>query len=129
MSKKRVHEITKELKSHGIELDNKEVIQELAALGYDVKTPSSSLEDDQAAAAVQKIVDKRNPKQAVPTVAAKGFVVRRKAAAVEHPVDDGAQQAAQPPAHPVSEQPAAQAEAPVQQPAEQAEPAPEAVPA
>jgi hypothetical protein len=62
MSKKRVHEIAKELKGHGIELDNKEVVTELVALGYDVKSHSSSLEDDQAIAAVQKIVDKKKPK-------------------------------------------------------------------
>ncbi|QRK04254.1 translation initiation factor IF-2 [Archangium violaceum] len=79
MSKKRVHEIAKELKDHGVELDNKEVVTELVGLGYDVKSHSSSLEDDQATAAVQKILDKRKPKQATPPVAAKGFVVRRKA--------------------------------------------------
>ncbi|RYZ37263.1 MAG: translation initiation factor IF-2 [Myxococcaceae bacterium] len=78
MSKKRVHEIAKELKSHGIELDNKEVVTELAGLGYDVKSHSSSLDDDQATAAVQKILDKRKPKQAAAPVAAKGFVVRRR---------------------------------------------------
>ncbi|MFY2558257.1 translation initiation factor IF-2 [Corallococcus terminator] len=78
MSKKRVHEIAKELKGHGIELDNKEVVTELSALGYDVKSHSSSLDDDQATAAVQKILDKRKPKQAAPPVTAKGFVVRRK---------------------------------------------------
>ncbi|MFP2930829.1 translation initiation factor IF-2 N-terminal domain-containing protein, partial [Pyxidicoccus sp. 3LG] len=81
MSKKRVHEIAKELKGHGIELDNKEVVNELAALGYDVKSHSSSLDDDQATAAVQKILDKRKPKQATPPVTAKGFVVRRKVGA------------------------------------------------
>ena len=32
MSKKRVHEIAKELKAQGIELDNKEVVSELLAL-------------------------------------------------------------------------------------------------
>src|SRR4051794_7523140 len=79
MSKKRVHEIAKELKAHGIELDNKEVVTELTSLGYDVKSHSSSLEDDQATAAVQKILDKRKPKAAAPPVTAKGFVVRRKA--------------------------------------------------
>jgi len=79
MSKKRVHEIAKELKDHGVELDNKEVVTELVSLGYDVKSHSSSLEDDQATAAVQKILDKRKPKQAAPPVTAKGFVVRRKA--------------------------------------------------
>ncbi|WP_309894654.1 translation initiation factor IF-2 [Archangium sp.] len=79
MSKKRVHEIAKELKDHGVELDNKDVVTELVSLGYDVKSHSSSLEDDQATAAVQKILDKRKPKQAAPPVTAKGFVVRRKA--------------------------------------------------
>src|SRR5688500_16672176 len=83
MSKKRVHEIAKELKSHGIELDNKEVVTELVALGYDVKSHSSSLEDDQASAAIQKIVDKKKPKAAAPPVAAKGFVVRRRTAEPE----------------------------------------------
>ncbi|MDP1825753.1 MAG: translation initiation factor IF-2 [Archangium sp.] len=79
MSKKRVHEIAKELKEkHGIEFDNKQVVTELVSLGYDVKSHSSSLEDDQAIAAVQKIVEKRKPKAAPAPVAPKGFVVRRK---------------------------------------------------
>lgn len=79
MSKKRVHEIAKELKEgHGIELDNKQVVTELQSLGYDVKSHSSSLEDDQAVAAIQKIVDKRKPKAAPAPVAPKGFVVRRR---------------------------------------------------
>src|SRR3954451_24928212 len=78
MSKKRVHEIAKELNKHGIELDNKDVVTELMSLGYDVKSHSSSLEDDQATAAVQKILDKRKPKAPPPAVAPKGFMVRRK---------------------------------------------------
>ncbi|MCL2626258.1 MAG: translation initiation factor IF-2 [Cystobacterineae bacterium] len=78
MSKKRVHEIAKELRSQGIELDNKDVVQELVHFGYEVRSHSSSLEDDQAAAAIQKILDKRRPKPA-PIAAAKGFVVRRRA--------------------------------------------------
>ena len=78
MSKKRVHEIAKELKGHGIELDNKEVVTELLSFGYDVKSHSSSLEDDQANEAVRKIVDKRKPKSAPAPVAPKGFMVRRK---------------------------------------------------
>lgn len=79
MSKKRVHEIAKELKEkHGIEFDNKQVVTELVSLGYDVKSHSSSLEDDQAVAAVLKIVEKRKPKAAPAPVAPKGFVVRRK---------------------------------------------------
>ena len=43
-----------------------------------MKSHSSSLEDDQAIAAVQKIVEKRKPKAAPAPVAPKGFVVRRK---------------------------------------------------
>lgn len=82
MSKKRVHEIVKELKEQGIELDNKEIVTELTDLGYDVKSHSSSLEDDQAKAAVQRILDKRRPKQASAQPPAKGFMmVRRKAPA------------------------------------------------
>src|SRR5262249_14278616 len=78
MSKKRVHEIARELKAQGIELDNKEVVNELVALGYDVKSHSSSLEDDQANAAILKIVNQRKPKPPTTPVTAKGFVVRRK---------------------------------------------------
>src|SRR5215471_17932689 len=78
MSKKRVHEIARELKAQGIELDNKEVVNELVALGYDVKSHSSSLEDDQANAAILKIVNQRKPKAPAAPVTAKGFVVRRK---------------------------------------------------
>ena len=37
MSKKRVHEIAKELKNAGIELDNKEVVTELVSLGYEAR--------------------------------------------------------------------------------------------
>src|SRR5277367_3261453 len=86
MSKKRVHEIARELKSFGIELDNREVVTELTSLGYDVKSHSSSLEDDQATAAVQRIVEKRRPKAAPAPVAAKGFVVRRRSPGPEvHP--------------------------------------------
>ena len=44
MSKKRVHEIAKELKSFGIDLDNKEVVTELdaerAALGTAAPVPA-----------------------------------------------------------------------------------------
>jgi translation initiation factor IF-2 len=90
MSKKRVHEIAKELKSFGIELDNREVVTELTALGYDVKSHSSSLEDDQATAAVQRIVDMRRPKATPAPVAAKGFVVRRRGPGPEaHPAPNG----------------------------------------
>ncbi|ADO73951.1 translation initiation factor IF-2 [Stigmatella aurantiaca] len=100
MSKKRVHEIAKELKGHGIELDNKEVVTELAGLGYDVKSHSSSLDDDQATAAVQKILDKRKPKQAAAPVTAKGFVVRRK---VGPPTGSGVYDASQEPSQAASD--------------------------
>lgn len=90
MSKKRVHEIARELKSFGIELDNREVVTELTSLGYDVKSHSSSLEDDQATAAVQRIVEKRRPRAAPAPVAAKGFVVRRRGPGPEvHPGPNG----------------------------------------
>ncbi|MDP1920013.1 MAG: translation initiation factor IF-2, partial [Myxococcales bacterium] len=79
MSKKRVHEIAKELKdNHGIELDNKAMVSTLAGLGYDVKSHSSSLDDDEAREAVKKVVEKLKPKAAPPAVAPKGVVVRRR---------------------------------------------------
>ena len=34
MSKKRVHELGKQLKEHGIELSNQELVEKLHALGY-----------------------------------------------------------------------------------------------
>src|SRR5258708_28626948 len=78
MAKKRVHEIEKDRKAYGIELDKKGVVTELLALGYDVKSHSSSLEDDQANAAIQRIVELRKPRAAPAPVTAKGFVVRRR---------------------------------------------------
>jgi translation initiation factor IF-2 len=122
MSKKRVHEIAKELKNHGIELDNKEVVTELAALGYDVKSHSSSLDDDQATAAVQKILDKRKPKQAAPPVTAKGFVVRRKVGAPAGPSTEPPQEVP----HAAPESPAQPEAAPEAPRAAQPEAAPEA---
>jgi translation initiation factor IF-2 len=99
MSKKRVHEIAKELKAFGIDLDNKEVVTELAALGYDVKSHSSSLEDDQATSAVQRIVEKRKPRAAPPPATAKGFVVRRRAPGAEVPHTNGHQPEPAAPVH------------------------------
>jgi translation initiation factor IF-2 len=114
MSKKRVHEIARELKSFGIELDNREVVTELTSLGYDVKSHSSSLEDDQATAAVQRIVEKRRPKAAPTPVAAKGFVVRRRSPGADvHPGPNGTPATAE----------AAVAEAPVAVPAVELPPA------
>jgi translation initiation factor IF-2 len=118
MSKKRVHEIARELKSFGIELDNREVVTELTSLGYDVKSHSSSLEDDQATAAVQRIVEKRRPKAVPVPVAAKGFVVRRRAPGPElHPGPNGTPAFAEPAAAeaaasaPAAEPPPAEPEA------------------
>ncbi|ATB46517.1 translation initiation factor IF-2 [Corallococcus macrosporus] len=135
MSKKRVHEIAKELKSHGIELDNKEVVTELSSLGYDVKSHSSSLDDDQATAAVQKILDKRKPKQATPPVTAKGFVVRRKVGPPAGATADSGAEAshaaepAAPPELPSAPEPvAATAEEPVQPPPAEAPRAPAEAP-
>jgi translation initiation factor IF-2 len=80
MSKKRVHELGKELREHGIELSNTELVDKLHALGYtDVKSHSSSLEDDQAATALEKIVGERKPKPAPVKAAGPGFVVRKRA--------------------------------------------------
>src|SRR5512136_2248906 len=79
MSKKRVHELAKQLKEHGIELSNQELVEKLHALGYDVKSHSSSLEDDQAQAAVEKIVGEKKPKPAPVRHAGPGFVVRKRA--------------------------------------------------
>ena len=84
MSKKRVHELGKQLKEAGIELSNQELVEKLHALGYDVKSHSSSLEDDQATAAYEKIIAERKPKPAAPRAAGPGFVVRKRAH-VEHP--------------------------------------------
>src|SRR5512144_3186159 len=79
MSKKRVHEIGKALKEQGIELSNQELVDKLHALGYDVKSHSSSLEDDQAQAAVERIVAERKPKPAPARAVGPGFVVRKRA--------------------------------------------------
>ncbi len=103
MSKKRVHEIARELKSFGIELDNREVVTELTSLGYDVKSHSSSLEDDQATAAVQRIVEKRRPRATPAPVAAKGFVVRRRGPGTDvHPGPNGTAAPAEAPETPAA---------------------------
>jgi translation initiation factor IF-2 len=79
MSKKRVHELGKQLKEHGIELSNQELVEKLHALGYDVKSHSSSLEDDQAHSAFEKIVGEKKPKAPVVRAPGPGFVVRKRA--------------------------------------------------
>ena len=79
MSKKRVHELGKQLKEHGIELSNQELVEKLHALGYDVKSHSSSLEDDQAQSAYERILAEKKPKPVAVRPAGPGFVVRKRA--------------------------------------------------
>jgi translation initiation factor IF-2 len=78
MSKKRVHELAKALKEQGIELSNQELVEKLHALGYDVKSHSSSLEDDQAQSALERILAEKKPKPAPVRATGPGFVVRRR---------------------------------------------------
>ncbi|MDR0966537.1 MAG: translation initiation factor IF-2 [Myxococcales bacterium] len=77
MAKKRVHEIAKEIKAQGIDLKPTELLNELQALDFPVKSHSSTLDEDLANAAVEKILRKHKPQ--TPVVKAAGFVVRRKA--------------------------------------------------
>ncbi|MGB8931386.1 MAG: translation initiation factor IF-2 N-terminal domain-containing protein, partial [Anaeromyxobacteraceae bacterium] len=79
MSKKRVHELAKQLKEQGIELSNQELVDRLHQFGFDVKSHSSSLDDDQAQSAYEKIVGERKPKAAPVRASGPGFVVRKKA--------------------------------------------------
>ncbi|HSN16148.1 MAG TPA: translation initiation factor IF-2 N-terminal domain-containing protein [Anaeromyxobacteraceae bacterium] len=79
MSKKRVHELAKQLKEHGIELSNQELVDKLHQFGFDVKSHSSSLDDDQAQSAFEKIVGERKPKPVPVRASGPGFVVRKKA--------------------------------------------------
>jgi len=134
MSKKRVHELGKALKEQGIELSNQELVEKLHALGYDVKSHSSSLEDDQAASALEKILSEKKPKAAPVRATGPGFVVRKRAH-VEPPTVIAPAQPAQPvyeaepePVYEEEQQPQAAApepiEAPAQAAAEAAAPAP-----
>ena len=75
MAKKRVYELAKDLG-----LSNKEMVDWLRAHEYDVKSHSSSLEDDQAAAVLEKVLAERAPKAVVAKPAASGIVLRRKKA-------------------------------------------------
>ena len=111
MSKKRVHELAKQLKEQGIELSNTELVDKLHALGYDVKSHSSSLEDDQATAAFDKILAERKPKPAPAKPSGPGFVVRKRVHEPAPPAPPPPPPA--PPAPPVMEQAAPLAEPPV----------------
>ena len=146
MSKKRVHELGKQLKEQGIELSNSELVDKLHALGYtDVKSHSSSLEDDQAATALEKILGEKKPKPAPVKASGPGFVVRKRAHVEPAPAPIVVQAAAPPLAFepapepewtepPAPVEPQAPQEAPLaahaeQPPATAASPAPSAAPA
>src|SRR5438128_4340932 len=92
MAKKRVYELAKDLG-----LSNKEMVDWLRAHEYDVKSHSSSLEDDQALAVVEKFKGEKGPKVEVPKPSGSGVVLRRKkadtAAEHEHAAALAAQQA------------------------------------
>jgi translation initiation factor IF-2 len=93
MAKKRVYELAKDLG-----LSNKEMVDWLRAHEYDIKSHSSSLEDDQALAVVEKFKGEKGPKVEVPKPSGSGVVLRRKkadtAAEHEHAAALAAQQAA-----------------------------------
>jgi translation initiation factor IF-2 len=132
MSKKRVHELGKQLKEQGIELSNQELVEKLHALGYDVKSHSSSLEDDQAQSAFERIVGEKKPKPAPVRPAGPGFVVRKRAHTEPPPAAVAAAAPAAPPAfvepepEPALEEQAAEAEPAV---APEPQPSPEPSPA
>jgi len=111
MSKKRVHELAKQLKEHGIELSNQELVEKLHALGYDVKSHSSSLEEDQAQAALERIVGERRPKPVAARPAGPGFVVRKRAHTEVVPPPAPPPAPSPPPAEAVEPSPPAAAEA------------------
>ena len=116
MAKKRVYELAKDLG-----LSNKEMVDWLKAHEYDVKSHSSSLEDDQAHAVAEKVLGERAPKPVIAKPSASGVVLRRKKADTLGPdgvpVGDHVEGAQAPAAHPV-----AAAEKPA--PAVQHQPAP-----
>ncbi|TMA10505.1 MAG: hypothetical protein E6J84_14665, partial [Deltaproteobacteria bacterium] len=93
MAKKRVYELAKDLG-----LSNKEMVDWLRAHEYDVKSHSSSLEDDQALAVVEKFKGEKGTKVEAPKPSGSGVVLRRKkadtAAEHEHAAALAAQQAA-----------------------------------
>ena len=115
MAKKRVYELAKDLG-----LSNKEMVDWLRAHEYDVKSHSSSLEDDQALAVTEKFKGQRSPKvEAAPKPSASGVVLRRKRADTAAGEAEAAAHAAQP------EAPRAVPEPPPEPVAAEPEPAPE----
>jgi len=71
MAKKRVHELAKDL---GFE--TKDLVTKLQGWGYDVKSHSSTLEDDQIRTVTDRIQGERRP-SAAPKAAGAGVVIRR----------------------------------------------------
>src|SRR5206468_330738 len=103
-------------------LSNKEMVDWLKSHDYDVKSHSSSLEDDQARAVAEKFQTEKAPKAAPPKPSSSGVVLRRKKADVLVPeAHDHAHDGHQPHAvqSPV-EHHGAQADVPAEEP--QAEP-------
>jgi len=100
MAKKRVYELAKDLG-----LSNKEMVDWLRAHEYDVKSHSSSLEDDQAVAVLEKFRGEKVPRVEVPKASGSGVVLRRKkadtAAEHEHAAALAAQAAVEPARPPV----------------------------
>jgi len=98
MAKKRVYELAKDLG-----LSNKEMVDWLKAHEYDIKSHSSSLEDDQAQAVTEKILGERAPKAAAPKASASGVVLRRKKADTLGPDGQPLGEHAEPPPPPPPE--------------------------
>jgi translation initiation factor IF-2 len=100
MAKKRVYELAKDLG-----LSNKEMVDWLRAHEYDVKSHSSSLEDDQALAVLEKFRGEKVSRVEAPKASGSGVVLRRKkadtAAEHEHAAAMAAQAVAEPPRPPV----------------------------
>jgi len=120
MAKKRVYELAKELG-----MQNKELVDWLQSRGYDdIKSHSSSLDEDVAASVAEKIQAERNPTPVA--VPAKGFVVRRRRADIAAAEAEGTE-AGPIPEEPV--QPPAAAQAPAEEEEEQAAEAAPAAPA
>ncbi|MEY2668255.1 MAG: hypothetical protein RJA59_893, partial [Pseudomonadota bacterium] len=119
MSKKRVHELAKQLKEAGIELSNQDLVEKLHALGYDVKSHSSSLEEDQSQSAYERIVAEKKPKAAAPRPSGPGFVVRKRAHVEPAPVV-----AAPPPPEPQEDEEEEYVDEPAEVAAEDQAPAP-----
>jgi translation initiation factor IF-2 len=132
MAKKRVYELAKELG-----MSNPDMVAWLKTHEYDVKSHSSSLEDDQAQAVIEKFRGEKAPKAVAPKPASSGVVLRRKRADTaaeaehEHVVQEAPPPPPPPEVHPpklVAEEPKPVVAAKVEQPAPVAEVRPEPVP-